>query len=91
MKKAKWQLIKNNNSNVKTYKLKIDRIQSFLIDEVNGSYSLFHHHTVRRSREGNAFFSSVKIANYKSLESAKRGVKTYIRHIVKAWNECNED
>lgn len=90
MKKAKWQLIKNNNSNVKTYKLKIDKIQSFLIDEVNDSYSLFHHHTIR-GREGDVFFNAVKIADYKSLESAKKGVKTYIRHIVKAWNECNEE
>lgn len=90
MKKAKWQLIKNNNSNVKTYKLKIDKIQSFLIDEVNDSYSLFHHHTIR-GREGDVFFNAVKIADYKSLESAKNGVKTYIRHIVKAWNECNEE
>lgn len=83
-------MIKNNNSNVKTYKLKIDKIQSFLIDEVNGNYSLFHHHTIR-GREGDAFFNAVKIANYKSLESAKKGVKTYIKRIVKAWNEYNED
>lgn len=72
-------------SKKKTYK-----IQSFLIDEVNDSYSLFHHHTIR-GREGDVFFNAVKIADYKSLESAKKGVKTYIRHIVKAWNECNEE
>lgn len=75
---------------LKVYKLKIDKIQSFLIDEVNDSYSLFHHHTIR-GREGDVFFNAVKIADYKSLESAKNGVKTYIRHIVKAWNECNEE
>ena len=59
MKKAKWQLIKNNNSNVKTYKLKIDKIQSFLIDEVNDRYSLFHHHTIR-GREGDVFSMLLK-------------------------------
>ena len=83
-------MIKNNNSNVTKhiYKLKIDKIQSFLIDEVNDSYSLFHHHTIRGG-EGDAFFNAVKIADYKSLESELKKVccGTYIR----GGGDCNEE
>lgn len=71
MKKVKWQLVEDNDS-VKTYEFRIDRKLSFLIDELDG-------------KTCDVFFNASKIAEYSSLKSAKKGVKTIIKNIVKVW------
>lgn len=77
MKRVKWQLVENNDG-VKTYKFKIDRKHSFLIDELDGESC-------------DVFFNARKIAEYSSLRSAKKGVETLIKNIVKAWEDCNRE
>lgn len=76
MKRVKWQLVENNNG-IKTYKFKIDRKNSFLIDE----YGEFC----------DVFFNAIKIAEYSSLRSAKKGVETIIKNIAKVWEDCNRE
>lgn len=75
MKKVKWQLVENNDG-IKTYEFKIDKKHSFLIDELDGERC-------------NVFFNvdnnASIIAEYSNLKTAKNGVGTIIKNIVKVW------
>lgn len=82
-KRVKWQLTETDESE-KTYRFEINNKYTFIIVHSNWNNS----HDIQYC---DTYLNNWHLGEYSSLRSAKKGVETLIKNIIKAWEDCNRE
>ena len=82
-KRVKWQLTETDESE-KTYRFKINNKNAFIIVHSNWNNSYDKQYC-------DTYLNNWHHGEYSSLRSAKKGVETLIKNIVKAWEDYNRE
>ena len=82
-KRVKWQLTETTEDE-KTYRFEIDKRNAFIIIYSNWNDS-------HDKQYCDTYLNNWHLGEYSSLRSAKKGVETLIKNIIKAWEDCNRE